>query len=192
MLKLKKHKFSKKHKFNLFNIQSPRFRHLKKSMPDAFGRKASFFSLSTFKISQFFRYYYFSIKKHQLKKCKKSNLFFYYINLEKRLDVILYRTNFSSSIKESKQLILHGHIAVNNNVVTYPSYKLSSGDIVSRTSFFNSNQFKDKYYLPVPEYLYVRYINMTSVYLYNPSVVELPMIKIFRSNLKKLNLVQNK
>ncbi len=50
--------------------------------------------------------------------------------LERRLDNILYRMGFAPSRKAGRQLITHGHIMVNNTVVTIPSYLLKSGDVV--------------------------------------------------------------
>ena len=50
--------------------------------------------------------------------------------LERRLDNILYRMGFAPSRKAGRQLINHGHIMVNDTVVTIPSYLLKSGDVI--------------------------------------------------------------
>jgi ribosomal protein S4 len=51
--------------------------------------------------------------------------------LERRLDVILYRSNFTKNIYQARQLISHRKILVNNSIVTSPSYTLNPGDIIS-------------------------------------------------------------
>jgi small subunit ribosomal protein S4 len=51
--------------------------------------------------------------------------------LERRLDNVVYRLGFSSSLAQARQLVLHGHIAVAGRVVTIPSYLLEVGQDVS-------------------------------------------------------------
>ena|SRR3990167_7878101 len=53
------------------------------------------------------------------------------ILLESRIDTILYRTGFVSSIFEARQVISHKKILVNNRVVNVRSYLLKSSDILS-------------------------------------------------------------
>ncbi len=50
--------------------------------------------------------------------------------LERRLDNVVYRLGFAPSRKAARQLVTHGHLLVNNEVVTVPSYLLRAGDIV--------------------------------------------------------------
>ncbi|MEF9983952.1 MAG: 30S ribosomal protein S4 [Oscillospiraceae bacterium] len=50
---------------------------------------------------------------------------------ESRLDNIVYRLGFSSSRKEARQLVGHGHFTVNGNKVDIPSYLCKEGDVVS-------------------------------------------------------------
>ncbi|MBI3760149.1 MAG: 30S ribosomal protein S4 [Deltaproteobacteria bacterium] len=51
--------------------------------------------------------------------------------LERRLDNVVYRLGFSSSLAQARQLVLHGHLEVNGKVVTIPSYLLEVGQVVS-------------------------------------------------------------
>jgi len=51
--------------------------------------------------------------------------------LERRLDNVVYRLGFSSSLAQARQLVMHGHIEVGGRVVTIPSYLLEVGQIVS-------------------------------------------------------------
>jgi small subunit ribosomal protein S4 len=50
--------------------------------------------------------------------------------LECRLDNVVYRMGFAPSRKAGRQLIVHGHLMVNNKVVNIPSYLLRAGDVV--------------------------------------------------------------
>ena len=51
--------------------------------------------------------------------------------LERRLDNVVYRLGFSSSLAQARQLVLHGHIEVSGRIVTIPSYLLEVGQVVS-------------------------------------------------------------
>jgi small subunit ribosomal protein S4 len=51
--------------------------------------------------------------------------------LERRLDNVVFRLGFAASRKAARQLVLHGHLLVNGNKVTIPSFLLSEGDVVS-------------------------------------------------------------
>ena len=53
------------------------------------------------------------------------------IMLERRLDNIIYRLGFSSTRKEAKQLILHGHFLVNKHKVNISSYLVKVGDEIT-------------------------------------------------------------
>ena len=50
--------------------------------------------------------------------------------LERRLDNVVYRLGFAPSRKAGRQLINHGHLLVNDKVVTIPSFLLRAGDVV--------------------------------------------------------------
>jgi small subunit ribosomal protein S4 len=50
--------------------------------------------------------------------------------LESRLDNVVYRMGFAPSRKAGRQLIVHGHLMVNNKVVNIPSYILNPGDVI--------------------------------------------------------------
>lgn len=51
--------------------------------------------------------------------------------LERRLDVVLYRSGMAQTISEARQLIRHKKIRVNDNWVTISSFLVSFGDIIS-------------------------------------------------------------
>jgi small subunit ribosomal protein S4 len=51
--------------------------------------------------------------------------------LERRLDNIVYRLGFAVSRRQARQLVRHGHIAVDGRKVNIPSYQTSVGEEVS-------------------------------------------------------------
>jgi small subunit ribosomal protein S4 len=63
--------------------------------------------------------------------------------LELRLDNIVFRLGFASSRPEARQLVRHGHFAVNGNKVDIPSYQCKVGDeITVRQRSSGSEKFK--------------------------------------------------
>ncbi|MFC1483300.1 30S ribosomal protein S4 [Candidatus Margulisiibacteriota bacterium] len=53
--------------------------------------------------------------------------------METRLDNIVYRLGFAESRKQARQMVRHGHFAVNSKKTNVPSMILRVGDIVSFT-----------------------------------------------------------
>lgn len=51
--------------------------------------------------------------------------------LERRLDNIVYRVGFATSRSEARQLVRHGHFAVNGRKVNIPSFLVRAGDVVT-------------------------------------------------------------
>jgi small subunit ribosomal protein S4 len=51
--------------------------------------------------------------------------------LERRLDTIVFRLGFANARRMSRQLVRHGHIAVNGKKVNIPSYQVRVGDEIS-------------------------------------------------------------
>lgn len=51
--------------------------------------------------------------------------------LERRLDNVVYRAGFSTSRRQARQLVNHGHILVNGKKVNIPSFQTKQGDVVS-------------------------------------------------------------
>lgn len=50
--------------------------------------------------------------------------------LEMRLDTICYTLGFASSIAQARQFVNHGHITVNQKVISIPSFQCRLNDIV--------------------------------------------------------------
>lgn len=67
--------------------------------------------------------------------------------LERRLDNVVYKLGFADSRSQARQLILHGHILVNDHRVSIPSYMVSEGDTVK----WREGSKKTEYYKIVAE-----------------------------------------
>ncbi len=74
--------------------------------------------------NQFFRYFQLATKKGN----PALNLL---PLLERRLDNVVYRLGFASSRAQARQLVRHGHIAVNNRKMDIPSYLVKEKDVIS-------------------------------------------------------------
>ena len=51
--------------------------------------------------------------------------------LEQRLDNTVFRTSFAASRNQARQLVRHGHVLVNGQRVTIPSYQVREGDVLT-------------------------------------------------------------
>lgn len=68
------------------------------------------------------------VKAEKQKGVTGTNLL---VLLERRLDNIVYRLGMASSRTQARQLVRHGHIAVNGRRVDIPSALVKAGDVVS-------------------------------------------------------------
>lgn len=76
----------------------------------------------------------YGITQKQLKKNLRQKNKSLFNLLERRLDCLVFRLGFATSISAARQLILHKHINVNNKLISYPGYKCQLNDIVSLKS----------------------------------------------------------
>jgi len=51
--------------------------------------------------------------------------------LERRLDNVVYRAGFAMSRRQARQLVRHGHVAVDGRKVNIPSYEVNAGEEVA-------------------------------------------------------------
>ena len=59
--------------------------------------------------------------------------------LERRLDNIVYRLGFSKSRYMSRQIVVHGHVNINDKKMTIPSYTVKKGDVVTLSASILKN-----------------------------------------------------
>ena len=54
--------------------------------------------------------------------------------LEMRLDNVVYRLGFANSRKQARQLVLHGHISINDRKADIPSHVIKVNDVIGWTA----------------------------------------------------------
>ena len=66
------------------------------------------------------------------------------IMLETRLDNVVFRLGFSSSRKEARQLVTHGHFTINGKKADIPSMEVKAGDVIAvKSKSQQSPKFKE-------------------------------------------------
>lgn len=80
--------------------------------------------------------------------------------LETRLDNVVYRLGFANSRNAARQMVAHGHIAVNGTKTDISSYICQTGDVISVRERDNSRRLATKNMeltsiAPVPDWLSV-------------------------------------
>jgi small subunit ribosomal protein S4 len=65
--------------------------------------------------------------------------------LERRLDNVVYRVGLADSRAQARQLVCHGHFAVNGRKMDIPSYVVRVGDVITvRERSKRSTYFKER------------------------------------------------
>jgi len=112
--------------------------------------------------------FHYGVREKQLRnlvvKCKKDRQRSWVdtlvINLESRIDNIVFRLNWAPSIAAAKQMVSHGHIKVNGQKVNIGSATVNVGDEITLTDKgFKSGNFLQAKARPrlsaIPAYLAV-------------------------------------
>jgi small subunit ribosomal protein S4 len=98
--------------------------------------------------------------------------------LERRLDSIVFRAKFVPTPFAARQLVSHGHVAVNGKRVTIPSYLVKEGDTVELRAKAKDmalvleavkNTERD-----VPDYLEANHSKMSAKFLRTPKLNDVP------------------
>ena len=83
------------------------------------------------------KFYYGNMNERQFRNAfrkafqKRGNTAENFIGfLERRLDTVIYRAKFATTVFSARQLINHGHIKVNGKKVNIPSYLVSDKDTI--------------------------------------------------------------
>ena len=107
--------------------------------------------------------------------------------LESRLDAVIYRAKFATTVFQARQLINHGHVKVNGKRVNISSFKLNDKDEVEikesskqLTYVLASTTLKERY---VPEYIVADHKKMTAKLARVPKFDEIPYPAIMEPNL---------
>lgn len=98
--------------------------------------------------------------------------------LERRLDAVVFRMGFVTSIFEARQYINHGHISVNGKIVTIASYHVENFDHIkinnSIRSRIQESLKKRNMTRDIPSYLEIDIPLMQGVFLRTPQTHEIP------------------
>ncbi len=71
--------------------------------------------------------------------------------LERRLDNVVYRLGFADSRRQGRQLVLHGHLAVNGRKVNIPSFTVKVGDVITWRSNGTQKDFVKELTAGIPK-----------------------------------------
>ena len=107
--------------------------------------------------------------------------------LESRLDTIIYRAKFATTVFSARQMINHGHIRVNKKKVNISSYLVKDTDLIEvrekskKLTFIDGAlQSKER---EVPEYIQLDDKNKTAKLVRVPKFSEVPYPVIMEPNL---------
>ena len=107
--------------------------------------------------------------------------------LERRLDAVIYRAKFATTIFSARQLINHGHVKVNGKKVNISSYVVRDTDLIEvrdkskkLVAIEGSLQSKER---DVPEYIQLDDKNKTAKLIRVPKFSEVPYPVIMEPNL---------
>ena len=99
--------------------------------------------------------------------------------LECRLDNLVYRLGFANSIRQARQMVVHGHFLVNGKKVDIPSFNVSVGDEIKLREKSQKNvMFKENFesnILNVLQYLSKDEANFSGVLQRYPERTEVPI-----------------
>ena len=107
--------------------------------------------------------------------------------LERRLDAVVYRARFSTTIFSARQLINHGHVKVNGKKVNIGSYMVSEEDTIEIRDKSKQLAFIDialaNKERETPEYILMDEKNKKVTFVRTPKFEEVPYPVVMEPNL---------
>ena len=107
--------------------------------------------------------------------------------LESRLDTVIYRAKFASTVFSARQMINHGHVNVNKKRVNISSYVVKNTDVIEirekskkLVMIDGSLQSKER---EVPEYIQLDNKNKSAKLIRTPKFSEVPYPIVMEPNL---------
>lgn len=107
--------------------------------------------------------------------------------LERRLDTVVYRAKFVSTVFAARQFVNHGHVEVNGKKVNIPSYRIKEGDVIEvrnrskqLTIVLEAMQLPER---DIPDYLDVDASKMAATFVRTPSLGDVPYPVLMEPNL---------
>lgn len=107
--------------------------------------------------------------------------------LESRLDNLVYKAKFASTVFAARQFVNHGHVTVNGKKVNIPSYMVKAGDVIevrekskglACVAVAMESQNRD-----FPGYLEVDTKKLTAKYTFVPKFDDVPYPAVMEPNL---------
>lgn len=136
------------------------------------------------RVKQSLRYFYCNMQERSFKRILKKSansplttLDRFVSLLESRLDVVLFRSCFASSLYKSRQMINHGYVLVNGKKIKNPSTQLSQLDTIELKKIVLINDknlildnikvnFSSRF---LPAHLEVDYKTLSIIFLWDPN-----------------------
>ena len=98
--------------------------------------------------------------------------------LERRLDAVIYRMKFVSTVFAARQFVNHGHVLVNGKRVNIPSYQLRDGDEITVAATMKNNvnvemavQSNER---DIPDYIEVDHKDYKGRFIRGPKLADVP------------------
>lgn len=160
------------------SLRSVKIEKRKKKKPSLYGKLLG--------VKQSFRFFYSNLQEKSFKRILKKSvnsplttLDRFVSFLESRLDVVLFRSCFVSSMYNARQLINHGIVQVNGKIVRNPGTTLNQLDVIEIDENLLKHETKiDKIQNDVkknfssrflPPYLEIDYKTLSIVFLWDPN-----------------------
>jgi len=160
------------------SLRSVKIEKKRKKKPSLYGKLLS--------VKQSFRFFYRNLQEKSFKRILKKSvnsplttLDRFVSFLESRLDVVLFRSCFVSSMYNARQLVNHGSVRVNGKVVRNPGTNLNQLDIIEVDENLLGYQtkiesirdgvkknFQSRF---LPSYLEIDYKTLSIVFLWDPN-----------------------
>ena len=191
-----KHKVDRRLKVNLWGRPKSPF-NSRNYKPGQHGKstksKASDYGIQL-QAKQKLKFYYGNMNERQFRNVyrkalqKKGNTTENFIGLlERRLDTVIYRAKFATTVFSARQLINHGHIKVNDKKVNIPSYLVKADDVIEvkskskeMTTIVGALVSKER---DVPDYIQMDEKNKKAKFIRVPKFSEIPYPTIMEPSL---------
>ena len=191
-----KHKVDRRLKVNLWGRPKSPFN--TRNYPPGQHGKSKRGKLSDYGIQleakQKMKFYYGNMNERQFRNVyrkaikKKGNTTENLIGLlERRLDTVIYRSKFATTVFSARQIINHGHVKVNGKKVNIPSYLVKAEDIIEIKekskdiiTIVGALLSKER---EVPDYIQMDEKNKKAKLIRVPKFAEVPYPSIMEPNL---------
>jgi small subunit ribosomal protein S4 len=107
--------------------------------------------------------------------------------LERRLDAVVYRMKFVTTVFAARQFVNHGHVMVNGRRVNIPSYEVRPGDVVEVRQrskqlgvLLEAVELAER---DIPDYIEVDHAKMKGTFVRVPKLADVPYPVTMEPNL---------